>query len=37
MCERRLTDTPIELFPIRDQEETEWRQRLEVACELTKL
>jgi hypothetical protein len=31
------SDTQIELFPIRDQEEREWRQSLEAACELASL
>jgi hypothetical protein len=35
--ERRLTDTPITLFLIGDQEEPEWRQRLEAACDLSSL
>jgi hypothetical protein len=38
MCEQRLTDTtgmPIALFLIQDQEDFEWRQHLEAACDLT--
>jgi hypothetical protein len=39
MCEQRLADmvdTPFALFPIWDQEEPEWRQCLEAACDLTR-
>jgi hypothetical protein len=38
MCEQRLVDTadtPIMLFPIRNQDKSEWRRRLEAACDLT--
>jgi hypothetical protein len=38
VCEQRLMDTadmPIALFPILDQDEPAWRQRLEAACDLT--
>jgi hypothetical protein len=38
LCERRFTDTAdtqIALFPIHDQEEPEWRQRLEAPCNLS--
>jgi hypothetical protein len=39
MCEQHLADmvdTPFALFPIWDQEEPEWRQCLEAACDLTR-
>jgi hypothetical protein len=38
LCERRLTNTTdmmIVLFPIREQCEPKWRQRLEATCDLS--
>jgi hypothetical protein len=34
LCDRRLTNMPIVLFTIHVQEEPEWRQCLEAACNL---
>jgi hypothetical protein len=39
LCEQRLPDTAglaIALYPIRDQDEPEWQQRLEAICDVTR-